>query len=88
MTSSPHRFGHIHDDLQAVGSAIYQATFAATTAVWIDDAGAVRGAERAAPEAVPAHWIAGTFAAGTTVAEIVDDLRAVMRERSKDWIID
>jgi hypothetical protein len=37
---------------------------------------------------LPTHWIAGTFGLGQPLDEIADDLRALLRERSKDWIID
>ena len=88
MNADLQRYGHIHDDLTAIGNAIYQAAFVGTVSVWVDDIGHVRGCCEGVPDDVPTHWIAGTFAAGTMRDDIVDDLRALLRERAKDWILD
>jgi hypothetical protein len=84
----PMPVGQINGDLRDVAKRIFSASFDGTLAVWVDDAGEVL-AERVEklPE-VPAAWLVGTFCAGTSVGDIVEDLRAALRERARDWIVD
>ena len=56
--------------------------------VWADFDGNVYADDPDAVGTVPTHWIAGTYRLGQPIADIEDDLRILLRERAKDWIIE
>ncbi|MEP7042086.1 MAG: hypothetical protein ABI843_03430 [Dokdonella sp.] len=81
-------FGTLHDNLSALAARVYIGTFEAPILVWADDVGEVFGVHPSKSPQVPATWIAGTFDSDVQHSDIEDDLRMLLRERAKDWIVD
>lgn len=80
--------GSLHEDLGELAAKVYAELIEGQRAVWAEDDGRVFVADPQQVDAVPLHWIAGTFGLGQASKDIEDDLRALLRERSKDWILD
>jgi len=88
MRSTNHCIGHLRDDLDTLASQVQQSLADGNQTVWAEDDGRVYSCPMENDPDLPTHWIAGTFGLGQPLEEIADDLRALLRERSKDWIID
>jgi len=58
------------------------------TRLWTEEDGKVYICPMENEPDLPTHWIAGTFGLGQPLRTIAGDLRALLRGRSKDWIID
>jgi len=80
--------GSLREDMTTLASKVYQTLMDGPRLVWADDDGRVYSGEPREDTRVPASWIAGTFAFGQPAEDIEGDLRALLRERTKDWIID
>lgn len=80
--------GSLHGDLADLAGRIQRVVYEDTMTVWADDCGDVFADVPAAAVDVPEHWIAGTFGLGLPLQHIEDDLRALLRERARNWIVD
>jgi hypothetical protein len=80
--------GSLREDMTALAAKVYQTLMDGPRLVWADDDGRVYSGEPSDDNRVPPSWIAGTFAFGQPAGDIEEDLRALRRERAKDWIID
>jgi hypothetical protein len=80
--------GSLREDMTTLASKVYQTLMDGPRLVWVDDDGRVYSGEPREDPCLPASWIAGTFAFGQPAEDIEGDLRALLRERTKDWIID
>lgn len=81
--------GSISDDLRPLASKICRELALGTRTVWADDEGKVFTADPSDADAdhVPLHWMAGTFGLGQPVQDIEEDLRVLLQERTRNWII-
>ena len=82
----PVAVGHLHEDLTALAGRIQFLLTDGDHLVWADDDGSVFLSTGGLSVDVPGHWIAGVFGMGHPLRDIEGDLRALLRERSKDWI--
>lgn len=80
--------GSLHSDLGAVAARVQDALREGTLTVWADDRGEIFAAAPDTTNDVPTHWISGTFGMGMPTKDIEDDLRALLRERARNWIVD
>jgi hypothetical protein len=80
--------GSLHDDLQALAGCVQRSMMDGAVTVWAEDDSRVFACPADACPALPVHWIAGTFMFGQSHRDIEEDLRALLRERAKDWIVD
>jgi hypothetical protein len=80
--------GSLYDDLTAVASKVYGELVHGERTVWADDEAKVYAIHPDAAKDLPASWIAGTFSMGHPIGEVEDDLRALLRERARSWIVD
>jgi hypothetical protein len=83
----PKRIGHIYDDLAALAGSVYAETAkGAVTAMIERNGNVVCFSEPDVPD-VPAEAIIGTFDAESRVSDIIEDFRAMLRDRARDWIV-
>jgi hypothetical protein len=87
-SSSKQSLGSLHGDLRRIAEQVQRSAQFGTLTVWADDSGEVFVAAPEVTVDVPAHWIAGTFGTGMPLQYIEDDLRALLRERARNWIVD
>lgn len=80
--------GTLEDDLFEVARSIQRLLIEGSQTVWAEDDGSVHSGSLDASRELPIHWIAGTFHMGLPLTCIVDDLRALLDERSLDWAIE
>lgn len=80
--------GKLHEDLQAVAMKILPLLGNGECTVWAEDDGKVYAGNPVNLHELPQHWIAGTYSLGQPLHDIGDDLRALMHERARDWLID
>jgi len=80
--------GTLNEHLTGVALRIRQLVDAQSMTVWVDETGAVYAQKPEDASRVPSNWVVGTFSSATTVGDIEIDLRAVLRERARDWIVD
>ncbi len=84
----PEVVGTLDHDPTALAGIIYQRCGNEPQQVWVDDTLTVSTQHAEEPLDVPAHWLVGTYSLGCGLTSIADDLRALLRERAKDWVID
>jgi hypothetical protein len=80
--------GMLHDDMAALAAKVYQSLIDGPRLIWAEDDGRVYAGDPEINHGLPTSWIAGTFAFGQPVSDIENDLRALLFERTKDWIIE
>ena len=81
------RVGCLSDPLAQLATRIVEYVATRVSTVWVDDLSEVFVAASDPARNIPAHWLVGTYTCGMPARDIEDDLRAVMAERAKDWII-
>jgi hypothetical protein len=86
--SSRRQLGSLRGLLADVAENIQRAAYDGTTVVWVDDRADVHAELAAHVANIPDHWVVGTYNAGMPLAELVEDLRSALRERSRNWILD
>lgn len=80
--------GSTHEDLAIVAGRLVRHLVQGDATLWIEDDGKVYCAQPEVVAGIPTHWIAGTYQLGQLTELIVDDLRALVAERAKSWIIE
>ena len=80
--------GTLHEALPEVAAQAHLWLANGDITVWADVDGKVYADDPGTVGAIPAHWIAGTYRLGQPIADIEGDLRILLRERAKDWIIE
>lgn len=80
--------GSLYDALPEVAVQAHLQLANLDITVWADVDGKVYADDPGTVDAIPAHWIAGTYRLGQPITDIEDDLRILLRERAKDWIIE
>jgi len=78
--------GCLSDPLSLLAFRIVEFIATRTSTVWVDDLSEVFVAVDSSPP-IPQHWLVGTYTCGVSACDVEDDLRAVLAERAKDWII-
>jgi len=79
--------GCLSDPLAQLAIRIVQIIATRVSTVWVDDLSEVFVAVEAPSRTLPPHWLVGTYTCGVPARDIEDDLRAVLAERARDWII-
>ena len=89
MTASQNgeRVGCLSDPLAQLAIRIVEYIATRMSTVWVDDLSEVFVATSDSARSFPAHWLVGTYSSGMCARDIEEDLRAVLAERAKDWII-
>jgi len=86
-TQSGERVGCLSDPLAQLAMRIVEYIATRVSTVWVDDLSEVFVAASDPARAFPAHWVVGTYTCGMPARDIEEDLRAILVERAKDWII-
>ena len=79
--------GCLSDPLSQLAIRIVELIATHASTVWVDDLSEVFVAANDPVRSIPAHWLVGTYTCGMPAQEIEEDLRAVLAERARDWII-
>lgn len=79
--------GCLSDPLSQLAIRIVELIATHASTVWVDDLSEVFVAQADPMRAIPPHWLVGIYTCGIPVRDIEDDLRAVLADRAKDWII-
>jgi hypothetical protein len=87
MNAQPQRIGTLDDDLTALAGAVHRELPGGDRMVWIDDQREVFIDNPGHLSEIPAHWLVGTFAQGSKMREIEDDLREMARERARNSML-
>ena len=82
------KVGWLFDDLSSLAGQVQRNMCDGTVTVWADDDCGVFVCDARWAPTLPSHWVAGTYSFGHDHAAIQDDLRALLRDRTKDWIIE
>ena len=77
----------MRDPLAQLAMRIVEYIATRVSTVWVDDLSEVFVAANDPVRSIPAHWLVGTYTCGMPAQEIEEDLRAVLAERARDWII-
>jgi len=88
--TTPHggeNIGCLSDPLAQLAIRIVGIIATRTSTVWVDDLSEVFVAAVDPSRNIPSHWLVGTYTCGIPARDIEDDLRAVLVERARDWII-
>lgn len=86
-THGGERVGCLSDPLAQLAMRIVEYIATRVSMVWVDDLSEVFVAASDPARSIPAHWLVGTYTCGMPARDIEDDLRAVLAERARDWII-
>jgi len=81
------RIGCLSDPLGQLAMRVVEYIATRISTVWVDDLSEVFVAEADPLRTIPPHWLVGTYTCGVPARDIEDDLRAVLADRAKDWII-
>jgi len=86
-THGSEHIGCLSDPLSQLAARVVEIIAAQASAVWVDDRSEVFVVATDAAHAIPPHWLVGTYTCGMLARDIEDDLRAVLAERARNWII-
>lgn len=86
-TRGGENIGCLSDPLEQLAIRIIEIIATQVSTVWVDDLSEVFVAAADPSRAIPPHWLVGTYTCGIPARDIEDDLRALLADRAKDWII-
>lgn len=86
-THGSEHIGCLSDPLSQLAARVIEIIAAQASMVWVDDRSEVFVAAIDSPQAIPSHWLVGSYTCGMSTPDIEDDLRAVLAERARNWII-
>lgn len=87
-TKWAHCVGSANEDFTSVAGRLIPHLIRGDATLWVEDDGKVYCAQPSVVAGIPTHWIAGTYQLGQSTQLIADDLKAIMTERAKSWIIE
>ncbi len=80
--------GTLYEELGEVAERVARITGEHPVLVWADESGNVSAIDVANAPPIPASWVAGTFDATADPGDIKQDLRLLLRERVKRWMVE